>query len=352
MTDTQQQGTKELRPVSGTLRERKQAVALIAPPDGAGPSQAEKLPCDPLVPTIFHEPWWLDIVTGGQYGVAEMREHGKVVGQLPYFLRKRLGITYSMLPPMTHFLGPAIVEGDGPPATRFLRRLNVTRELIRQLPPASVYRYKCHRDITDTLAFQQERFMTAVQYTHEIAPDTVDNLWKNLRSEKRKKIRQAERVLTVEDIVDPGEFWRLYDTNLRKRNITNICDERMCSTLVAACLERNRGRIHAVRDQNKTIVAAVFCIWDATASYYFMSTRTDGAHHGAISLLAWEGMKDAAALGLIFDLDGVYNAKSVLFFTEFGGVVQPRYIVTRATGAGGLALAARDMFRGNRFFFS
>src|SRR4051812_753900 len=74
---------------------------------------------DPLAPTIFHEGWWLDIVTGGNYKLAQVQENGEVIGRLPYFPRSRLGITYSIMPPMTHFVGPAIVEGEGNHTTKF-----------------------------------------------------------------------------------------------------------------------------------------------------------------------------------------------------------------------------------------
>jgi hypothetical protein len=306
---------------------------------------------NPLEPTIFHESWWLDIVTGGHYSVVEVSDNQKVVGRLPYFLRQRGGLKYSIMPPMTHFLGPAISPPEGTPATQFLRREKITVELIRKLPPASIYHYKCHRDITDTIAFQQEKFHTSVQFTYEILPALEETLWKNLRSEKRKKIRSAQKALVLADLQDPQEFWRFYDGNLKKKGSKNVCEQHICSRMIEGCLSRNRGRIHAAFDKNHRLVAAVFCIWDDTSSYYFMSSRAPEAHYGAISLLAWEAMKDATARGLIFDFDGLNNSNAVLFFTEFGGIISPRFIVTRQTLIGGLALGIKNRFRASRYFY-
>ena len=240
------------------------------------------------------------------------------------FPRRRGGFKYSIMPPMTHFLGPSIIDDGGNPSTRFLRRAHITRELIRKLPPASVYQYKCHRDITDAIAFQQEKFHTAAQFTYEVFPAAEDALWKNLRSEKRKKIRSAQRSVTVSDILDPFEFWQFYDSNLQKKGIPNVCDRHICCRLIEGSLSRGRGRVYGAFDKNHQMAAAVFCVWDETSSYYFMSSRTSHAHHGAISLLAWEAMKDAAARGLIFDFDGLNNSKAVLFFTEFGAALSAR----------------------------
>jgi hypothetical protein len=306
---------------------------------------------DPLVPTIFHETWWLDAVTGGNYNYVEVRDKNNVVGRLPYFMRSKWGMKYSTMPAMTHFLGPAVIEGDGAAPTRFLRREQITRDLLRQLPKASLYRYKCHRDITDTIPFMQEKFMTSVQFTHEIAPATPDTLFKNMRSEKRKKIRQAEGLLTLADITDPHAFWAFYENNLRKRNVSSYYDKELCLKLLEGSLSRECGRIFGAYDKNKDLVAAVYCIWDGTSYLYYMSTRSANAHNGAISLLAWEAMKDASARGLIFDMDGVNNANSVLFFTEFGGVVSPRYIVTKQSAIGGAVWSARELLRENRYFY-
>lgn len=306
---------------------------------------------DPLTPTIFHEPWWLETVTSGEYEKIELSDNGRIVGRLYYFLRRRGGLKYSIMPPMTHFLGPAVIDDGGSASTRFLRKANIIHALIQKLPPAAIYQYKCHRDITDAIAFQQEKFHTAVQFTYEVFPNAEEELWKNLRSEKRKKIRSAQRSLTVSDIKDPLEFWQFYDANLQQKGTHNICDQKICCRLIEKCLSRNYGRIYAAYDKNHQLVAAVFCVWDATSSYYFMSTRSSDAHHGAISLLAWEAMKDASTRGLIFDFDGLNNSKAVLFFTEFGGIISPRYIVTRHTFLGGMALGIKNLWRENRYFY-
>jgi hypothetical protein len=252
---------------------------------------------------------------------------------------------------MTHFLGPAITQGGGQASTQFLRNAAITHDLLSQLPPASIYRYKCHRNISDVIAFQQNGFWTNVQFTYEILPQPLDLLWENLRSKKRKKIRAAMGQLTISTLDDPNKFWNFYDDNLRARNIRNVCSKQICLRLIEECLRANRGCIYAAYDKNQQLVAAVFCIWDATTSFYFMSSRIDAAHDGAISLLTWEAMKDAAHHGLIFDFDGLNSASSVLFFTEFGGTINPRYVVTKQTLLGGIALDFKERTRASRFFY-
>lgn len=62
-----------------------------------------------------------------------------------------------------------------------------------------------------------------------------------------------------------------------------------------------------------------------------MSTRAQDAGNGVVPLLLWNAIQSAAAMGYVFDFDGIVNAGSILLFSGFGGKTSPRYIVTRAS---------------------
>lgn len=100
------------------------------------PGTKEDVMEDPLSPTIFHEHWWLDIATRGQYTFAEVASNGKVVGRLPYYLEKHSGLSISRMPTLTRFLGPSVETGAGNVSARFLKRLSITHELISKTPAA------------------------------------------------------------------------------------------------------------------------------------------------------------------------------------------------------------------------
>ena len=136
-------------------------------PDG------RKVSCyDPLAPTIFHEDWWLNAATGGNFDVTQVIAGGRTVGRLPFNTTKRFGLKMIRMPVLTYFLGPAIDEGEGSPNTRFLKRLEITRGLLEKLPRASWQYVKCHGGITEVIAFQELGFRTYVQFTHEIRPSS------------------------------------------------------------------------------------------------------------------------------------------------------------------------------------
>jgi len=197
----------------------------------------------PLVPTVFHEEWWLNATTNGRFSVAEVKAGDKTVGRLPYLVRSRFGLKGIWTPPITYFLGPGIDEGEGSPNTRFLKRMEITRELIAKLPKSSWECIRCHAGTKDVIAFQEQRFRTYVQFTHEIQPAPVDLLWQQMRNKTRNVIRRAKEQISIEQILDPEEFIRAHKSNLAAEGENDSLDMEACQRVLSAALARRQGRI-------------------------------------------------------------------------------------------------------------
>ena len=168
-----------------------------------------------IAPTIFHEPWWLDIATGGRCGVVEIIDNGKCVGRLPHFIRTKYGLRHSLPPTMAHIWGPAVDEGHGNPCTRAYNRAWITRELIAKLPPAAIYHYKCESALIDVCPFVQHGFVSSVQFTQEILPSDPSIIWADRSKKKRSQIRP--RSSGRKTFIDrrPGAFLELLRRQFR-----------------------------------------------------------------------------------------------------------------------------------------
>ena len=304
-----------------------------------------------LEPTIFHEPWWLNLATSNSYHLAEVTDGaGKTIGRLPYAIQKYFRIPSIDLPMLTHFLGPGLIPGEGSPNNLFLKKLAITRELIHKLPSMPLVRFKLHHGITDTIAFQEQGFRTSVQFTHEIHPAPPDELWSNMRNKTRNVIRRAQERVTFRDLTDPDEFLAFYRANLKARGLRNHLNPAITKNLIAATLQRTRGRILAAYDVHNMLCAANFYIWDKTSYYFLLTTRTHDAGNGTTSLLLWEAIKDAAHRGLIFDSDGLNNQGSILFLAGWGSTIKPRYIVTKTNATGLLLQGLQHVIWGQNSF--
>jgi Acetyltransferase (GNAT) domain len=318
-------------------------------PSSSPEDSVNRAPVDSvLTPTIFHEDWWLTAATNGAYEVVETSLGDKVVGRLPYFRKKFYGMNWGALPALTHFLGPAVDEGPGSINTRFIRRLEITRELILKLPPASFTRIKCHRGVPDVIPFQEQKWRTNVQFTWEVEPAPEETLFMNLRNKPRNAIRRAEFF----QLDDPNEFIRFYSANLAAKGIKSNIDLDAALRIITAALSRSRGQMMVAKAKvDGALHAATFYAWDSHSLYYLMSTRNENGHSGAMAALVWHAIRDAAARKLVFDFDGLATPGSIMFYAGFGGSVQPRYVATRMTIPVRIANAVRGLMDKEQFFY-
>ncbi len=295
------------------------------------PAVPRRLAFDVMAPTVFHQRWWLDATTGGDYAEAEVAQGGRRVGWFPYAVAHVFaGHRVCAMPVLTHFLGPAIDDGPGAACNRVLRRAQITRELLAQVPQTSGFWQVMHRGTNDTLVYQELGYEAAVQFTFEVAAAPAEVLWRNMRDKTRNVIRRAEEQHGVSSL-DAASFAAGYTGNLRRAGSPSRYSSALIERVCQAAISRGQGRILAAEDNDGEVAAAIFYVWDTQAAYYLLSSRRADSGNGAVSLLLWHAMKDIAARGLVFDFEGVVTAGSALFFTGFGGVIVPRYVVSRFT---------------------
>lgn len=320
-----------------TAQLRARTAASARPPHVEPDSRVAEMRSSPAMfqsePTIFHQPWLLEIASGGTYQEATVSSGGAVVGRLPYILyRKISGHKVLGIPDLTHALGPAITsETTANKSTRSLKQFTITRDLIAQLPRVSHIEFRLHQGITNTLAFEAAGFATFVDYTVEIAPQPSEALWSQMRDKTRNVIRRARERLTVIDLLDPDRFLDFYESNLRERKLRNYYPRHRCAELISESLRRGVGRLLIAADANGNYMSGICTIWDHQQEYYFMSTRTLDSHNGATSLLIWTAVQRAALQGLTFNTNGLHSQSNFILLSGFGGTIKPRLIVEKSS---------------------
>jgi hypothetical protein len=311
------------------------AAASVAP--AAASASAPALPCESgAYRSIFHEPWWLDITTGGRWGTAKVMHGAEVLGEMPYY-EGRVGLwRVSHLPPLTRTLGPLIkpAPASANPGQSCHHRVAVTTQLIEQMPHFDSFSQVFDPTVQDALAFSLQGFNVTVRYTFRLAAHLSQaQAWNGLRGKTRSLIRSAEKVLKVATIDAPDEFLAFYAGNLAARSRSNAYGASVMHELVHAFVARRAGRLLGAYDAQGRLVAAVGLVWDQHTMYYLLSSRERAAHSGSISLLIWNAMQSALASGLTFDFDGFANPASCHFLAAFGGALHQRIGVERLSTA-------------------
>ena len=294
----------------------------------ASPAKEAVPGIDPLVPTVFHNPWWLVAATGGAYQEATLAVGNQTVARLPYVIsRKMTGQRVCTMPELTHFLGAAIDTGTGTPLTRANKVFQRTQALLEQLRPFEGFYHKMHGGITDVMAYQEAGYDISVQFTHLLPPQADRTTWRGMRDKTRNVIRRAQETRQVSIWQDPDAFAAFYAANLRQRGQQNYYTK--IAAVTAAAIAHGQGRITAIKDQHGVPQGAICVVWDRQTAYYLLATRAVGSDNGVMAMLVWDAIREASAAGLAFDFDGVLTPGNRVFFAGFGGEVAPRYIASR-----------------------
>ncbi|WP_042338702.1 GNAT family N-acetyltransferase [Paraburkholderia ferrariae] len=306
-----------------TVRDRAPRDGVLpAAPAGAAPARAAH--------SLFHEPWWLDIATQGNWALATVRHNHEVIGEMPYTLTRKHLWRVSHLPPLTRTLGPVIPAVTGSASRQTRHRLDVTGQLIDQLPHCDSFFQVLDPRIGDALAFALRGFTVSARYTFRIgAQASAEEAWTRLDSKTRNVIRSASRELTIAPVATPREFLSFYEANLAARSRTNAYGAGVMRQLVNAFVERGAGTLLGAYTDGARLVAAIGLVWDQQAMYYLLSTRVQDAHCGSISLLLWNGILRALEHKLTFDFDGFSSPATFSFLNGFGATLTQRLGIER-----------------------
>jgi hypothetical protein len=292
---------------------------------------------------IFHEHWWLAAASGERVTEATVEQGGRLVGRLPYVCRKRLGFRLIGMPALTHVLGPLVDAGRGKPETQLRTQLTIVRELLEQLPPFDRFMQACESSTALVLAFQQCGFAVKPQCNFRLdCRARLPDLLGLMNFKTRGHIHRAEKDYAVAPVNDPYSFMTFYRSNMAKAKRTDTVELERLPTLLQACREHDAGEIIAVQDREGNPLAMAFLVWDSTALYYLLATRTpDSSSANAANLLVWAAIQRAHERGLSFDFDGIVHAGQMRFFLGFGAQLCSRLIVTRTRALYGAARFVR-----------
>ena len=326
------------RDIRTAPHDARRAAKSPVPPKTAATPTAQPLPGR----SIFHEPWWLDIATEGNWQTATVRRGDEIVGEMPYSLRKKGWWVTSKMPPLTRTLGPVFRPIPGDPAKSMLDRISITEELIAQIPAVDSFYQIFDPRVEDALAFGLNGFTVSTRYTLQFSPErSIEELWKSLNGKTRNLIRTGQKFLKVARIESPAQFNAFYEANLAARSRSNIYGSQVMQRLIDAFVRRGAGYLLGAYDVSGRLVAAIGVVFDEHSAYYLLSSRTTEAHAGAISVLIWEAIQDAMRRKLVFDFDGIPNTNTFRFLSGFKPTLKPRLVIERHKSMWAMAKASK-----------
>lgn len=254
---------------------------------------------------IFMQHWWLEGVSAGKDWdvvlVHDENDPNRIIGALPYEIKKRLWISTVCQPEMTPYEGFWVAPElrEDPQALEY-----IFTSVNTQLAERNIHSFKHTLPVTSPFpqTFQKGGFQLIKRNTY-ILRDTSDTekIIDGFSRNKRKKLKAVMDQYTVCDL-DPEEYYRFHVITCNQKR-TNIWYTRELLLVIwEKAQQRGQARIIGIRNNQGELLAAALLVWDNKTLYQLVNTFDhDAPDNGARELLTLEVIKQAGSLHLQLD---------------------------------------------------
>lgn len=263
---------------------------------------------------IFMRDWWLDAVCIGKEWTAIRLPSGEM---MPFLLRKRVGMSYVVMPQETQIAGCFGKQDSAKDVDRAIQNLHLAY-YYQKFPIGSVLPVQL-QNLGYTI-----REMTT--YRIENLTDT-DALMKRYSENKRRQIKKAAS-LTIDMEVAKDEFYLFHLRNLKQQGKTISYRKDFFDSLYDACEAHHAGQIIGLRNLEGQLAAAVFLVFDEQTCYYLIPTfDPQQTATGASARIAHEAILFAAKHSRTFDFEGSIVPGIANHYRQFGSTPTTYYAV-------------------------
>lgn len=280
---------------------------------------------------IFMTPWWLDAVCAGKEWDVLLAEDkdGKILGAMPYLLRKRAWFKYIIMPQQTQIGGiwvTAEVTGDK------WKTAEVCRQIKEQLDAMNLA-YYYQQYLPGSLCVEPMRglgFKTHERVTYRV--EDLSDLDALIDSFSKNKKRQLQKALSLhaERSMDVEDFYRFHCQCLEARKRKISYTREFLLVLERKARRKKQCEILSICNADGKPYAAAFLIWDKHYMYYLIPALDPiYRESGAGSLLVLEAMKLAREKHVRFDFEGSMDKGVAKHYKQFGSIPFTYYAIEK-----------------------
>lgn len=275
--------------------------------------------------SIFMQPWWLDIVTDGNWDEIQITSGGELKARWPFYLKKRMGISIIEMPVLTPTLGPWIKQDSPKIERRHSNERNMLENLIELIPPSDKIDIVLDCNISNHLPFKWQGFSQSSKATFEIIqPYTEESQWSELKSNNRNNINQAKRELTIDTTISTAELYSMIFTTYSRQNLKVPYSMNLLNALCNQAIQFGRCDLMGARDNEGILHGAMCLIHDDGRSFYLCGGfNSDSGINGIMNFLIWEAILATLERGNVFDFEGSSVKSIEKFFSSFGARFKP-----------------------------
>ncbi len=241
--------------------------------------------CEKAQVPIFVRDWFLDTACmGGKWEVVFEEQKGEVIAALPFFIKKKFGFNYIVMPPFVRYMGPLLL----PEYQNLKEQHRIYQNLIAGLPRVDSFNQNFEPGVTNWLPFYWEGYRQSTRYTYRLDISDTESVFNQFALDIRRNIKKAEKRVEITETGTAAEFYRVHKMTFDRQGKGLPYSRKNFINHIRALEERGLAKMFFARDEQGRIHAVSCLMRDGDMAYYHISGGDPALRKsGAGILLVW-----------------------------------------------------------------
>jgi hypothetical protein len=281
---------------------------------------------------IFLHPCYLDAVVGENgWDVLVIQINNEVKAAHPYIISNFFLGPVLTQPIFSQFLGPYISTS----VSSSKDKQKYLMMIVDSLPNFKYYNQNWSHSILNWLPFHWNGFLQTTRYSYSIdLSNSKEDLWNNLSSSYRNKIRKAIKGnYLISTNCKPIDFFRLQSDVFKRQNLSSPIELNKFLKFDSRLSEINKNLILCCKNSNGEILSGAYLLFDNNRCYLNMFGESNDSRNLSTGIyLIWESILYAKEiLGVkIFDFQGSMIRSIEITRRDFGANQEPYFNIYKA----------------------
>lgn len=267
------------------------------------------------------QPWYLDATCGrNKWSSAIYQKGTEALGVWPYFRKKKYGITYITMPPLTPWMGPHIVASNARRQSAIqTKQKEIVSALIDLMPKAQLTTVHAHPQSLVSLPLALVGYEVHRRYTYQI--DLSDDAYpSHIDPKQLAVIGSAESHYELVDDLSFEVFYDLNEKTFSRQEMSVPYEKGIFQRLDSELSLRGLRTILGARDAGGSIDAAIYLVHDRdTIVLLAVGSIAARRDKGGIPWLIHQALQRSQSDFDVFDFEGSMIPDVERFFRSFGG---------------------------------
>lgn len=284
---------------------------------------------------MFHQPWWLDAVTSGNWEVGiSTNGNGDIIAAMPYSLTKKYFRLAALQPFLTPYLGILFFY---PPDLD--KRVSVysfenehSKRIIEQLPKYLLYqRHAFSIDFKNWFPFYYKGFSQSSRYTYILSDiKNTELMLQGMTNNLKRQIRNAQKNCSVHETDNIHHVFDLTKETLRFKNVKYAMRNEVLEKLDHELSVRGQRKILIAKNEEGVILSGLYLCWDSRQAYLLgLGMKRNYSSSNSVKLVIWESIRIASEFVDTYNFEGSMVPEVETVFRSFGGEMTPYFEIRK-----------------------